>query len=170
MPARRDQPARERQPDADPEVPRRPPDPPRQAELEHCDRPSGPDDPRELGEGRGGVVDVPQQVREGEVVERRVGERELVGGSLDERDAVAEALARAGEHLRALVEPGDTESAPEQRLGDEPRAGRDVEDVTAVAREARSTRNRRQRGSWPNESAVPTRSYVGPSGANSARA
>ncbi len=35
------------------------------------------------------------------------------------------------------------------------------------SRGRRSTMNRRQRGSWPNESSAPIRSYLGPSGANS---
>ena len=51
----------------------------RNAELERGDRPSGFDDPRELGERRGGIVDVAQQVGEGQVVELGVGERELLG-------------------------------------------------------------------------------------------
>ena len=41
----------------------------------------------------------------------------------------------------------------------------DVEDVPSVTRDARD--ERRQRGSWPKESTAPTRSYDGPSGANS---
>src|SRR5262245_54501279 len=82
VPARRDEPTRERQPDVDPEVPRRPPDALWEAELEHRDRAAGPHDAGELDEGGARIVDVAEEVREGEVVERGVGEGQRVRARL----------------------------------------------------------------------------------------
>ena len=59
---------------------------------------------------------------------------------LDELDPVTEPPPRDGEHVRALVEPGDAVSLGEQLLGDEPRPRRDVEHRAAVARDARHHR------------------------------
>ena len=59
---------------------------------------------------------------------------------LDELDAVAEPPPRDGEHVGALVEPGDAVAAGEQLLRDEARSRRDVEHGAAVARDARHHR------------------------------
>ncbi len=157
VPTGRDQPAGHGQPDADPGVPERPPHPVGDVEFEHRDRSARADDPGQLAYRRRGVVDVTEEVREGEVVERRVGEGKLVGRGLDELDAPAEALPGAGEHLRALVEPRHAEAARDELRGDEAGARCDVEDVAAVAREPRDEKPP-PAGSCPKESAAPTRS------------
>ena len=63
------------------------------------------------------------------------GKRQRGGRGLDERNAVIEALACDGEHVRALVDAGHPEAAAEQLGRDEPGAGCDVEHV-AAARQA----------------------------------
>ena len=130
----REQPPGERQADVDPEIPGRPPDAAREAELEHRDRPARAHDARELGERRRGIVDVPEEVGERQVVERGVGKRQRVGRRLDELDAAVEPLAGASEHLGALVEAGDAKAPREQPRRDEPGARRHVEHAAAVGR------------------------------------
>ena len=100
------------QADPHPELPRRPGDASREAELEHRDRPSRPDDPCQLPQGRQRIVHVAEEVREREPVERRVVERQPLGLALDELDSVAQgggvdAPPSLREHLAALVEPDD---------------------------------------------------------------
>jgi len=79
------------------ELPERPPDAAREPELEHRDGPARPDDACQLAQRRGRVVDVPQQVGEGQPVEPAVLERQLLGVALDPVDldhGVRRALAR----------------------------------------------------------------------------
>ena len=65
------------------------------------------------------------------------------GNGSDSADAstsstrVAEPPPRLGEHLRALVDAGHLEATAQELRGDEPRPRRDVEDVSAVARQSR---------------------------------
>ena len=106
----------------------------REPELEHRDRAAGPDDARQLAQGRGGVVDVAQEVGERQRVEGAVVEREAVGAALDEphllrRRRELHAPARDLEHLRALVEPDDGAALlPHELERDGRSACRDVED------------------------------------------
>ena len=65
-----------------------------------------------------------------------VCERELVGRALDELHSAREPAARDREHVRGLVEPDDGMPGSEESLGDKPCAGRNVENATAVARDA----------------------------------
>ena len=51
----------------------------RHTELERGDAPAGPHDPRQLAQRRGGILDVAQQVGEGQRVEARVRERQRLG-------------------------------------------------------------------------------------------
>src|ERR671936_2469360 len=108
-PTRRDRAAGERQAEPDVELPPRAPRPLRDPELERGERTSRPDDARELPQRRARVVDVAEEVGEGERVEGSVLEGEVVGGSLHELDPLVEARggdppACLGQHLRALVE------------------------------------------------------------------
>ena len=80
------------------------------------------------------------------MVEARVREGQSLRRRLDQLDVRAESLSSAREHLRALVDAGDHEPAPEKLGRDEARSGRDVEDVAPSAG-SRETRKRRQRGS-----------------------
>ncbi len=78
-------------------------------ELERCDAAAGPDDAGELAESRCGILDVPQEVREGECVEPGILEGKLLGSRLLERDAArqssgGDSSAAGLEHLRALVD------------------------------------------------------------------
>ena len=61
------------------ELPERPPHAAREPELEHRHRPAGPDDADELAQRRGHVVDVAEQVGEGDGVELPVRERQSLG-------------------------------------------------------------------------------------------
>ena len=114
------------------------------------------------------IVDVAQEVRDGEVVERRV--RRTGAPPPTPRRArrrPPNRRARAREHLRALVDAGDPEAAAQELGGDEARfpsrrRGRGRRRAGAARRGSAASS-----GSWPNESTAPTRSYVGPSGANS---
>ena len=83
--------ARERKDRADVELPERSREAARDAELERSDDTAGADDSRELREGRGRVVDVAKEVREGQMVEGAIVEGKRLGRGLDELDAVAEA-------------------------------------------------------------------------------
>src|SRR5581483_8875644 len=121
--------------DADVELPQRPPHARRDAELEPGDDAARPDDARQLRERRGGVFDVAQEVGEGERVERRVLERERLGGSLDELDAPVRAPPGLREHPAALIHTDDAAAVPRnERSRDEPGAGRDVEDTALGTR------------------------------------
>src|SRR2546423_5580094 len=96
-PARREQPSRERQAGTDVRLPERPPDSARECELEPGDRAAGAHDACELAQRRSRIVHVPEQVREGERVERRVRKRQLLRAPLDERHARWESTLRLGE-------------------------------------------------------------------------
>ena len=74
------------------------------------------------------------------------------------------------EHLRALVDAGHAEAAPHELGCDEPGSGRDVEHVPAVPAAAARRGSAASADPGRSESAAPTRSYDGPSGANSSRA
>ena len=136
FPAVPERPPREGKASSDVELPERARDRPRHAELERRDQSSWAHRPRELRERRARIVDVAKEVREREVVEGAVGERERLGRGLDELDAIPQPSSRDGEHPWALVEPGDVESTTHELGGDEPRARCDVEDVPAVPRQA----------------------------------
>src|SRR5205085_7862576 len=99
-------------------------------EFERRHTTAGPYDSRELAQGRSRIVDVAQQVGEGEVVELAVPEREPLGLAAHERDeplqrGVARELgASHREHLGALVQPDDRAAvAPCERSGYQSRAG-----------------------------------------------
>ena len=124
-------------PGAHVQLPGRPRQARRDAELERGDDAVRTNDARELAQCGGRVVHVAQQVREREVVEGRVVERQRLRGRFDELDLVSEPLPRALEHPGALIHSGDRESTAEQLGGDEPGSRGDVEHVTAVTREAR---------------------------------
>ena len=90
--------------------------------------------------------------------------------ALDELDAAAEPLARASEHLGALVEPRDAKAPLVQPGRDEPgaRSPRRARGRRRPARARRGTGASADPGR--TRATAPTRSYVGPSGAKSARA
>src|SRR4051812_21570975 len=105
VPTGRDQPSRSRQADPHPELPEWTPHAVRNGELEHRDRAARPHHARQLAHGRGGVVDVAEEVRHGERRELVVRERQRLGAALDELDLqAARPLARNREHLRTLVD------------------------------------------------------------------
>ena len=124
----------------------------------------------ELGERRAGVVDVAQEVREREVVEARVRERQRLGGRFDELDRGRRIALRARASICALWSTPVTRNPRRTSSA----ATRPVPVATSrtwpPSRGSRETRKRRQSGSCPNDSAAPTRSYDGPSGANSSLA
>ena len=94
-PARREQPSCQRQHDPYVELPqsaqraRR-----RDAELQQRHRPAGPNDAGQLTKGRRGVVDVAEQVRDGQRVERGIGERQCLGAALAELEDAQRELLR----------------------------------------------------------------------------
>ena len=68
---------------------------------------AGPDHPRELAERGRRIVDVAEEIGEGEVVELAVGEWQRLGLALDQLDAVGErrspaSFARARSSIAAL--------------------------------------------------------------------
>ena len=131
-PAAADHGAGGRKADPDVELPERPPEPGRDAELEPGDRAAGTDDPRQLAQRRRRVVDVAEQVGEREPVELAVGEGQAVGARLDELDAAVHAPAGLGEHVRALVDADDRASLLAHELArDGAGPGRDVEHAVA---------------------------------------
>ena len=126
-PSLRDESAEDRQPDAGPKAPCPKERPAGDAELEHRDPPAGLHDARQLAHRRGGVVDVAQEIGEGEMVEGLVGEWQPFGARANERH-VAVAFDRGAEHVRALIDANDTAAIAAAELArDHPRAGRDVE-------------------------------------------
>jgi hypothetical protein len=143
-PARRDDGSRGRQSHSHVELPERPPCAARQAELEHRDRSAGADDPRQLAQRRRYVVDVAEEIREGERVELGVGEGQGFGPSVAELDPFAQTgacdlVAPGRKHLGALV---DADHRPRGPSPSEPdRDGRgsrgDVEHTERVGRNAR---------------------------------
>jgi hypothetical protein len=106
----------------------------RQPELEARHDPAGPHDSRQLGECRGRIRHVADQVGERERVEGAVGERELLSAAFDERDPVGEPgrfdpRARPSEHLRALVDSDHTAAVlPDELDRDRGCPGRHVQD------------------------------------------
>src|ERR1019366_3133133 len=79
-PLLRDRASEQRQPDSRVGAPQRMPWLARRlAELERCDPPTRRDDARELAQRGRWIVDVAQQVGEGQMVELAVGERQLLG-------------------------------------------------------------------------------------------
>ena len=120
-----------------------------------------------------GIVDVAEQVGEREAVERAVGEGQLLGARPRRARRRRRRLpARASASISgALVEADDRAAL----LADELERDRAVPVATSSTRSpgpasTRETRNRRQRGSWPNESSARSGRSVGPSGAKSSRA
>ena len=101
----------------------------RERELEPGDRAAGTDDPRELVQRDGGIVHVAEEIGEREGIERRVGKRQLLRASLDERDACRHAPPCLGQHLRALVETdhGATRLPDSSSRRDRSRSRRDVQ-------------------------------------------
>ena len=166
VPALRRDAAERGEADADVEIPERPPDPARNAELEVRDRPARAHDAGELGERGGRIVDVAQEVGEREVVERGVGEGDRRGGRLHELDAVAEPAPRHGEHVRALIEAGHAVPLASSRSATRP-VPVATSSTLPPSRGMCETIALRQRGSWPKERSAPSRSYCGPRGAKS---
>src|SRR5262245_6024764 len=130
-PAVRQHLAREGEAALDVELPERLQRPRGDAELERCNGAARANDTRELLHRRRGVVHVAEEIRDREVVERVVLEGHVLGGRLDELDAVCEALPRDPEHVGALVEPRHLEAAAEQLGRDEARPCRHIENVPA---------------------------------------
>src|SRR5581483_8267971 len=111
-PAVPDRPSRDRQPDPDPQLPGRPPGPARHAELEARDRAAGPHHARQLAQRRRGVVDVAEEVREGERVELAVLERQRARVAFAQADLPRRPRERRAppplvEHLRRPVDADD---------------------------------------------------------------
>jgi len=120
------EPAERREPDAGIEAPRPKPRSARSAELDAGDAAAGPDHPGELAKRGRRIVDVTEEIGEGEVVERAVVEREGLGLADEQLDAGGE--RRIGvelvpsplEHRGALVERNDAAPvAADQLRGDE---------------------------------------------------
>ncbi len=108
---------------------------PGHTELDHGDPTAGLHDAGELAHGRRGIVNVAQKIREGEVVERRAVERQVLGASFDDRLEYTVARPRHPEHVRALVEPDDRAAeAIMEGLSDHARAGGDIEHAVRRAR------------------------------------
>ena len=152
--------ARDRQPDAHVQLPERPPDAARHAELEHRDRPAGPHDAHELAQRRSGVVDVAQEIGEGQRVELRVVERQRLRAALAQLDPPAEPAratrARPAASISgALVDPDDR---PARAAGEPDRDRRRFPLATSSTRAGAAVdardEERRQRGSCPNESSA----------------
>ena len=134
MPARREQASRERQDEPNVELPESTHRAClRDAELQHRHRSTRTHDAGELAERRGRVVDVAQQVGDGQGVERCVGERQRLGSSLVQLDprgepAGSDASARDGEHVGAPVDADDRAAVlPDELERDRARAGGDVQ-------------------------------------------
>ena len=103
-------------------------------EVEHRDSAAGPDDSRDLPHRGGRVVDVTEEIREGESVERGVRERKVLGLALTKLDPSAQsgrshAFSAGGQHRRALVDPHHAAPVAAYELeGDRGCAAGDVED------------------------------------------
>ncbi len=134
-PLRREDATRERKPDARVQPPQRAPHATRQAELDHRHPTAGLHDSSELPHRGRGIVDVAQEIREGEVVERRVRKRQLLRAPFD--DGLVDAVSSSGhrQHVRALIDP-DHRAAVSivQRLRDHAGARRDIENAVRGAR------------------------------------
>src|SRR2546423_2422971 len=126
-PAVADHGARGWEPAADVELPERPPDAARDAELEPRDGAARPDDARQLAERLWGVGHVAEEVREREPVQFAVAERQGLRARLDEVELPVRAPPGLGEHARALVDSDDGAAvARGQGTRDEPGSRRDV--------------------------------------------
>ena len=144
-PAGRDDGAGRGQPDAHVELPERAPDAAREPELQHRNRPAGPDDARELAQRRGHVVDVAEEVREGERVELPVGERQRLGAPLAQLDPVAQPGVPRSAHVPAASISGLWSTPITARAGSalreldrhRRRSARDVEHAPRVGRDPR---------------------------------
>ena len=111
---------------------------------------------RELTQRRGRVVDVAEQVGEGEPSNSPSANGSASRARLDELDFLTRCTSPAaalGEHLGALVDADDPAALlPDELACDCAGAGRDVEDAALPGPASiRETRKRRQRGSWPYE-------------------
>src|SRR5512142_1583720 len=91
-------------PDARVGPPRRTPDAFGYAELDHGDASTRLQYASELAHRRRGIIDVPEQVSEGDVIERAVCEGQLLGTALEERFEHAVTTARDVQHVGALIE------------------------------------------------------------------
>ena len=108
----------------------------RHRELERRDDTAGSHHASELRQCRAGVLDVPEEIRDREVVEGDVSEWKRLRGRLDQLDAVVEPATRAREHLGALIDAGHAEPASRELGCHQPGSRGDVEHVTAVPWEA----------------------------------
>ena len=157
-PTGRDRAAEHGQADSDVQLPGRSGDASRNEEVEHRDSAAGSDDPGELLHRRSGVVDVAEEIRESQRVEGRILEGQVLRPPFLEPDSLAEtrsvdARPARGQHLGALVDPDDAAAVLADELDRHRRgAARNVEDGRLRPASIRSTRNARQRGSWPKES------------------
>jgi len=119
-PTRRDSAAEEGQGHAHVGLPRRAGDAGRDEEVEHRDSAAWTDDAGDLLHRRGRIVDVAEEVREGQGVERCIVERQRFGPPFAELDPLAQpclfdAGPACGEHLGALVDADDvTAVAPDE--------------------------------------------------------
>jgi hypothetical protein len=113
-------------------IPERAPDTGWNCELEHRNRPSGAHDSSQFGQRRARVIDVAQEIGEGEVVEGAVVEGKCLRRGLDELGPTGKTLARDRQHLGRLVETDDRMTAREESLRNKAGPGRDVEHTPAV--------------------------------------
>src|SRR5439155_10025569 len=98
-PARGEEPAEQRETEPRVGEPERMERTARDAELERGETPARPEDARELAQRRRRVVDVAQEIREGHVVERGVGEGQPLRASTDEPWKMAVPRRRRREHV-----------------------------------------------------------------------
>ena len=134
-PARRDRAAEDRQARAHVGLPRGAGEAGGDEEVEHRDPAPGANDAGDLLHRRGRVVDVAEEVREGQSVERGIRERQRFGAGFAELDSVAQprsvhAGAAGGKHLGALVDADDMAAVPpDERDRDSCGTAGDVEDI-----------------------------------------
>ena len=159
-----------RQPDSHVELPERPPHAAREPELEHRHRAAGPDDPGELTQRRRHVVDVAQEVREGEGVELPVGEGQVFGPSLAQLDPLAQSLRARPARFPLRASPGSGRRPP--RRGSDRRAR--ARSPRPPSRSRRRARGARRPGSARRETSATAgparRRGAGRSGRTSGRA
>jgi hypothetical protein len=134
VPPRRDDPPGEWENGADVQLPPRTPEAARNPEFEPGERAAGTENTRQLAEGRAGIGDVAQGVRERDGVEGVVVERQRLGISVDEADLRRQAVPCLGKHLGARVD-ADNRAAllREQFASDGAGSGRNVEDCVGGA-------------------------------------
>ena len=126
--------ATDRQDEARVEPPRGAPEPiGRYEELEAGHRRAGLEDPGELAQRGRGVGDVAEEIGEGERVDARVGNGQLLTAAGQERDAVShpggsDVRLAAPQHRFGEIDPGDEGRRPTAELERDPGgAGGDVE-------------------------------------------